>query len=185
MAATRTLEWQKSNRPWRMSSFVSWDRRTTTPEPHETSPCISCPLWAIMLKESLQMRRDRLTFAMIFGIRSCSSCCSALPSTPTPRLCPPPCHAEHSTISRSFVAAIGNTGYFELHEACARREAKATTPPARRGAVRGHHSLRSHAQLVRGEDARSLIEADATDPATTGPALAASIRPSPQALAGI
>ena len=46
-------------------------------------------LGAMLAKETIQMRRDRITFAMMLGIPLFCWCCSATRSTTTPNICPP------------------------------------------------------------------------------------------------
>ena len=81
--------------------------------------------------------------------------------------------ADRSEFSRSIVRALANSDYFAfVGEARGRGRSR---PRARHGrsAVRRHDSGRtSRARLMRGERPAVLVEADATDPAATGNAIA-------------
>jgi hypothetical protein len=44
-------------------------------------------MWAMIVKEFVQMRRDRMTFATMLFVPVLQLICSALPSIPTPSTC--------------------------------------------------------------------------------------------------
>jgi hypothetical protein len=46
---------------------------------------------AVLIKEFIQMRRDRLTFAMLIGVPLLQLTCSDSRSTPIPSICRPRC----------------------------------------------------------------------------------------------
>ncbi len=131
-------------------------------------------LLAVVKKEFIQIRRDRLTFAMLVGVPLMQLMLFGYAINGDPKRLPTVVVAhEQSPFARSVVQALINTGYFdvataavgdrEAHELLARGEAQfAVTIPADF----------SH-KLLRGERPQLLIEADATDPAATGNAIAA------------
>ncbi len=131
-------------------------------------------LWAMILKEALQLRRDRLTFAMMFGIPIMQLMLFGFAINSDPKGLPTAIlSAENSRLSRAIVSAIGNTGYFSfVHLAASEAEADALL---QRGEVQFVITIPGGftRRLIRREPAQIAIEADATDPATTGPALAA------------
>jgi ABC-2 type transport system permease protein len=131
-------------------------------------------LAAMIIKEALQLRRDRLTFAMMFGMPIMQLMLFGYAINNDPKGLPAAIlSADHSTITRSIVAALGNTGYFKfVSTAASEHEANQLL---QRGDVQFVVTLPSDMtrRLVRHERAQIAIEADATDPATTGNALAA------------
>ena len=130
--------------------------------------------YAIALKEFVQMRRDRLTFAMIVGIPIVQVLLFGFVINSDPKSLPTAVvDYDRTEFTRSIAAALANTGYFafvpspasvaEVDEMLARGEIQfAIVFPA--GFSR---------ELVRGERPSALVAADATDPSATGNALAA------------
>ena len=131
--------------------------------------------WAMVGKEFLQLRRDRITFAMIVGIPIIQLILFGYAINADPKHMPTAILAyDTSEFTRSFVAAMAVSDYFEIvgelpsEEAGRRALAVGTaqfvlTIPA--GFTRS---------LLRGERPSLLLEADASDPAATGAAIAAT-----------
>jgi ABC-2 type transport system permease protein len=130
--------------------------------------------WAVLIKEFVQMRRDRLTFAMMVGVPVMQLLLFGYAINADPKALPTAVlSAESSTFSRSFLAAVENSGYFRLvREATSEADAAALLA---RGDVQFVITVPSDfsRRLVRGERPALLIEADATDPAATSNAIAA------------
>src|SRR5512134_3663696 len=128
---------------------------------------------AIALKEFVQMRRDRLTFAMIVGIPIIQLVLFGYAINTDPKSLPTAL-VDHdpSVYSRSIARAIENTGYFRV-VATPAGEAEADVLLAR-GDVQFAVVIPPDfsRRLERGERPRLLVAADATDPAATGNALA-------------
>ena len=130
--------------------------------------------WSIVLKEFLQLRRDRLTFAMIVGIPILQMTLFGYVINTDPRhLDTAIIDADRTHITRSFVWAMKNSDYFkfvrDFPDEAAGRAALArgnvlfvVNFPA--GFTRG---------LLRGERPALLVEADGTDPTAAGGALSA------------
>lgn len=141
-------------------------------------------LWAMIIKEALQLRRDRLTFAMMFIVPIVQLVLFGFAINADPKGLPTAVLvSEHSQLSRSMVAAIANTGYFTItREAATEAEADALL---QRGEVQFVVTIPADLtrKLVRGEDPQISVEADATDPATTGPAMNAVTQAVNQTLA--
>lgn len=80
--------------------------------------CCSFPrLKAIMIKEFIQMRRDRLTFAMIVGIPLLQLILFGFAINSNPKHLPTVLvNGDHSIFTRTFVQSIINTDYFRLIE---------------------------------------------------------------------
>ena len=141
-------------------------------------------LWAMIVKEALQLRRDRLTFAMMFAVPIVQLVLFGFAINADPKGLPTAVLvAEHSALSRSLVAAVANTGYFTITvEAATEAEAEELL---QRGEVQFVLTIPAGLtrKLIRGENPQISVEADATDPATTGPAINAVTQAVTQTLA--
>lgn len=130
--------------------------------------------WSIVRKEFIQLRRDRVTFAMIIGVPILQMALFGYAINTDPKhLDTAIISADHSDITRSFISALKNSAYFkvveELPSEAAGREALdqgkvlfVVNIPA--GFTR---------QLLRHERPSLLIEADASDPTAAANAVAA------------
>ena len=132
-------------------------------------------LWAIVLKEFIQMKRDRVTFGMMVGIPLLQLMLFGYAINTDPKHLPAAIRAaDQGPFARTLVAALKTSGYFSLV-----REA-ATEEEARRLLQLGEVQFVLNIpedftrRLLRGERPTVLIEADATDPAAVGPAMAAT-----------
>ena len=130
--------------------------------------------WAVLIKEFVQMRRDRLTFAMMVGVPVMQLLLFGYAINADPKALPAAVlSADNSSFSRSFLVALENSGYFRLvRDAGGEAEASALLA---RGDVQFVITIPPDfgRRLVRGERPALLVEADATDPAATSNALAA------------
>jgi ABC-2 type transport system permease protein len=141
-------------------------------------------LWAIMVKEFVQMRRDRLTFAMMVAIPILQLVLFGFAINADPRALPTAVlSADPSIYSRTFVYALENTGYFRIVRDV-KTEAEAERAMAL-GTVQFVLTIPANfsRDLARGERPSLLMEADASDPAATSNALAALITLNQTALA--
>ncbi|PWK38557.1 ABC transporter permease [Cupriavidus plantarum] len=130
--------------------------------------------WSIVLKEFLQLRRDRVTFGMIVGLPIIQLMLFGFAINSDPRHMPTAViSAEHSDFTRSFVAALENTTYFKVVRTLP--DERAGREALMRGDVQFVLTIPTDftRKLLRGERPAMLVEADATDPSATGPALAA------------
>ncbi len=132
-------------------------------------------LWAIVLKEFIQMRRDRVTFGMMVGIPLLQLMLFGFAINSDPRHLPTALRlGDQGPYVRTFVAALRQSDYFAIT-----REAATEAEAARllqRGEVQFVINIPEDftRRLLRGERPTILLEADATDPAATGPAVAAA-----------
>jgi ABC-2 type transport system permease protein len=129
--------------------------------------------WGIVLKEFLQLKRDRITFGMVVGIPIIQIVLFGYAINTDPKQLPTAVvMADRSEFTRSYLAAMRTSGYFLLVEELP-DEAAAHAALAR-GDVQFVVSFPADfsRRLLRGERPAMLIEADATDPAATGAALA-------------
>lgn len=128
--------------------------------------------WAMVLKEFVQMRRDRLTFGMMIGIPLLQLILFgyAINSDPK-RLATAVLLADNGPQGRTLLYAIQNSGYFEFVRQL-KTEAEGRNVLAR-GDVQFVVSIPENftRDLLRGDRPAILVEADATDPGTTSNAI--------------
>ncbi|HEX2529894.1 MAG TPA: ABC transporter permease [Burkholderiaceae bacterium] len=131
-------------------------------------------LLAILIKEFQQIRRDRLTFAMMVAIPILQLILFGYAINTDPKYLPMAAVvADNSEFSRSFVAGLENSAYFRI---TARPPSEAD---ANRLLAKGEVQfvlvvpVDFSRRLLRGERPTILLAADATDPAAAGNALAA------------
>jgi ABC-2 type transport system permease protein len=131
--------------------------------------------WAIVLKEFLQLRRDRITFAMIVGIPIVQLTLFGYAINTDPREMPTALIvADASEFTRSVAAAMQTSGYFRIVSGIDDEDA------ARHALAQGRVQfvvsipVDFARRLARGERPSLLVEADATDPLATSMALAAA-----------
>jgi ABC-2 type transport system permease protein len=131
-------------------------------------------LWAMVLKEFIQMKRDRVTFAMMVGIPLMQLTLFGFAINSDPKHLPAAIRAgDQGPFARTLVAALKQSDYFTLvREAATEAEAQRLL---QLGTVQFVINIPEDfsRQLLRGEQPTVLIEADASDPAATGPALSA------------
>lgn len=126
-------------------------------------------IWAILLKEVLQMRRDRITMGMIVGVPLMQLCLFGFAINFNPKALPTAVSvADPGPFARSIVAALRNSSYFEI-------VAETNSPTQARQLLRKGEVLfvveipvNFTRDLMRGQRPDLLIEADATDPAAGG-----------------
>lgn len=131
-------------------------------------------LAAILIKEFRQMRRDRLTFAMMVAVPIVQLVLFGFAINTDPKHLPLALvMADHGSVARSFVRGLENSQYFKLtHEARDEREANRLLD---QGVVQFVLVIPPDftRRLERGEHPAMLMAADATDPSASGNALAA------------
>src|SRR6476620_5982051 len=72
-------------------------------------------LWAVVLKEFVQMRRDRVTFGMMVGIPLVQLLLFGFAINSDPRHLPTAVRmADHGPFARSLVAALRQSDYFTI-----------------------------------------------------------------------
>jgi ABC-2 type transport system permease protein len=130
--------------------------------------------WSIVLKEFLQLRRDRVTFGMIVGMPIVQLALFGFAINTDPKHLPTAVVlGDQSEFTRSFVAALGNSDYFAVTETLTHEEdARAALAQGRVQFVVNIPADFTR-RLLRGERPALLVEADATDPTATGMALGA------------
>ena len=128
----------------------------------------------IVVKEFIQIRRDRLTFGMIVGIPVIQLLLFGFAINSDPKSLPTAVLSQdNSRYARTVTAALQTSGYFRVVREIA------TENEAERLLARGDVQfvvtipVGFERALARGERPVLLIEADATDPSATGNALGA------------
>jgi ABC-2 type transport system permease protein len=128
----------------------------------------------IIAKEFIQLKRDRLTFGMIIGIPVLQLVLFGYAINADPKRLPTAVlSADASPYSRSLLSAMQTSGYFRIGKAIA-DEGRLEDLLAR-GEVQFAVTIPENfgRKLVRGERPVLLVEADASDPAAIGNAVAA------------
>jgi ABC-2 type transport system permease protein len=128
----------------------------------------------IIVKEFIQLKRDRLTFGMIIGIPVLQLILFGYAINADPKRLPTAVlAADSSPYSRTVLSAMQTSGYFRLDRFVA-SESELETLLAR-GEVQFAVTIPENfgRKLVRGERPVLLVEADASDPAATSNAIAA------------
>ncbi len=130
--------------------------------------------FAVVLKEFIQMRRDRLTFGMMIGIPMVQLILFGYAINSNPKHLPTAVYAaDNSVFSRTLIWGLRNSSYFDIV-----REARG---PAEINSLLAENKVQFAVtipvdfsrKLLRGEKPELLLEADATDPAAVGFAQAA------------
>lgn len=129
---------------------------------------------AMVVKEGIQLRRDRVTFVTIVMIPLLQLLLFGFAINNTPRHLPTAVvMQESSDVGRAILAALKNTSYFDVtHQPASETAAEALM---RGGKVLFVIEIPAgfERRLRRGERPALLIAADATDPVAAGSALAA------------
>ncbi|WP_137936941.1 ABC transporter permease [Chitinivorax sp. B] len=127
----------------------------------------------IVIKEFIQIKRDRLTFGMIVGIPMVQVLLFGFAINNDPKHLPTVVvMAEASPFARSYLAAMQNSDYFRVIDTVANEQE--ADHLLKRGDVQFVVTFPNGFQraLVRGERPVILVEADATDPVAANGALA-------------
>ncbi len=129
---------------------------------------------AVLVKEFIQMRRDRMTLGMMIGIPIMQMLMFGFAINVNPKHLPTLVEiGDSGPFSRSFLTAMKNSSYFDF-------TGLVTNPQDADTALQRGDALfivvvpeNFERDVVRGERPSILIEADATDPSATGNAMAA------------
>ena len=128
--------------------------------------------WAIVVKEFIQMRRDRVTFGMMIGVPLIQLVLFGFAINADPKHLPTAVLlADYGAQGRTLLQAIRNSNYFEfVREVATEQEAEDVLL---RGEVQFVINIPPNfsRDLLRGERPAILVEADATDPAATSNAI--------------
>jgi ABC-2 type transport system permease protein len=131
--------------------------------------------WAMVSKEFLQLRRDRVTFAMIVGIPIIQLTLFGYAINTDPKHMPTALIlGDQSEFTRTLVSAMRHSDYFDIIGELPDEEAGRAALAQGRAQFVLTIPPEFTRRLLRGERPAILLEADASDPTATGAALAAS-----------
>lgn len=131
-------------------------------------------LMAVIIKEFIQVMRDRPTLAMMILLPLVQLILFGFAINSNPKNLPTALVvSDNSNLSDEFIRSLENTDYFEIIKPFSNYEQADLL--LRRGAVQFvvHIPVDFARDVVRGGYPSILVEADATDPAATGNAIAA------------
>ena len=129
---------------------------------------------AILIKEFIQVSRDRLTFGIIIGMPIIQLILFGFSINSDPRHLPMGVVIqEHSVFSRNILKGLENSSYFKVVTVFENdKEANVALEKGKMSFVLKINSGFER-KLLKGEHPQLLLEADATDPGTVGGALGA------------
>jgi ABC-2 type transport system permease protein len=131
-------------------------------------------LWAVVMKEFVQMRRDRVTFGMMVGIPLLQLTLFGYAINSDPKNLPTALRlGDEGPFARTLVAEMRTSQYFAIVRVT---DSEAEVERLLRlGDIQFAVNIPEDftRRVLRGERPTVLVEADATDPAATGPAIAA------------
>ena len=131
-------------------------------------------IMAVLAKEFTQLLRDRLTYAMILGIPIVQLLLFGYAINTDPKQLPTAVLVQdNGAFSRSLLGALDRSGYFRIVTAA--RNPAELDDAIERGEVQFAITIPGDftRRVVRGDTPQVLVEADASDPAATGGAVAA------------
>ncbi len=130
--------------------------------------------WAVLLKEFIQLKRDRVSFAMIITVPLVQLLLFGYAINTTPRNLPTAVlMQEHNDLTRSILAALENTKYFRVTH-LPTTEAEVDKLLASGSVLFAVEIPANFERAVRrGNRPAMLVAADATDPVAAGTALSA------------
>ena len=131
-------------------------------------------IMAVLAKEFTQLVRDRLTYAMIIGIPIIQLLLFGYAINTDPKHLPTVVLVQdQGTFSRSILGALERSEYFSIDHVA--RSPEEMNRLIERGSVQFAITIPGDftRRVVRRQDPQILVEADASDPAATGAAVAA------------
>ncbi|MBP9726806.1 MAG: ABC transporter permease [Gammaproteobacteria bacterium] len=131
-------------------------------------------IFAMLIKEFIQLRRDKATFGMMIGIPIIQLLLFGYAINMNPKNLPTAINAQdNSVFTRTFLEGVKNSGYFQFTH-IVKNEAEANNL-LQEGRVSFVINIPENfsKQLVRGQQPKILVETDGTDPSATGSAIQA------------
>jgi len=128
---------------------------------------------AMVRKEFIQMRRDRMTFGMMIGVPMLQLILFGYAIIPTRSICRRRLFAGQWRFARSIVWGMRNSSYFDVTREPEKRGGNSTLLAETKVQFVVEIPVDFSRKLLRGEKPDLLLEADATDPTAVGYAIAA------------
>lgn len=131
---------------------------------------------AVLMKEFVQLSRDRLTYAMILALPIVQILLFGYAINSDPRHLPMAVYVQdNGAFSRSILTALQNSSYFDITEEA--RSPQALDEAMEHGRVLFTLTIPPDfsRRVVRGDRPQILVEGDASDPVATGGALSALV----------
>lgn len=139
--------------------------------------------WALLIKELIQMKRDRATFSMLLSVPLMELLLFGYAINADPKHLPTAVvDGDKSVMSRSIVSALEVSDYFDVVNR------NATEEEVQKGLANGTVQFVVNIppdfsrRVARGERPQILVEADATDPSATSAAIGALSGIAPNAI---
>jgi ABC-2 type transport system permease protein len=133
---------------------------------------------AIVKKEFIQMKRDKLTLAMMVGIPIVQLIIFGFAINSNPKHLPTYVlnGDGHSIFARRFVSGLQNSHYFDIKETIYSQEKAKHDMLSGKATFVVNIPPGFNDRLIKGENPKILLEADSVDPQTVGSALAVAER---------
>jgi ABC-2 type transport system permease protein len=130
--------------------------------------------WAVVVKEFIQMRRDRVTFAMMVGIPLLQLILFGYAINMNPKHLPTAVYAaDNSVFARTLIWSLRNSDYFGIVRVAESESEIRSLLQLGQVQFAVHIPEDFSRKLLRGEQPGLLLEADASDPAATSYAVSA------------
>ncbi len=140
----------------------------------KNSPFSPARVGAVMIKEAIQLRRDRLTFAMIIGVPIIQLVLFGYAINTDPKQLPTVViSADQGPVARAIVTGMQNSGYFDLRSVAVTEKEAHAELAAGKVAFAVTIPVGFQRDLVRGAKPTLIVEADASDPSASSGGVAA------------
>ncbi|MDO8876140.1 MAG: ABC transporter permease [Pseudolabrys sp.] len=131
-------------------------------------------VWAVLIKEFIQLKRDRVSFAMIIMIPLLQLLLFGYAINTTPRNLPTAVLLqENNDLTRAILAALQNTRYFKVTELPKTEAAMDRLLASGKVLFAVEIPANFERAVRRGDKPAMLVAADATDPVAAGSAISA------------
>lgn len=129
-------------------------------------------LWAIILKEFTQMKRDRMTFLMMIGIPFLQLILFGFAINTDPKHLPTAIvSADNSVFTRTIISDLQNSSYFKILKGNKSNQEADRLIRTGQALFVVYFPQHFTERLIHGNKPQLMVEADATDPAATSIAL--------------
>lgn len=131
-------------------------------------------LWAVMIKEFIQIYRDKGTLGMIVAMPLLQVVLFGYAINSDPKHLPTMVvQTDHSPFTRSLIASMQNSDYFKITQTASSEQASNQALQDGTASFVINIPAGFSRDLIRGESPTILLQADSSDPSSTGSAVAA------------